>query len=127
MAGEGRVYAVRLRGNCTYDPAKVIIHDHWKRISGIDPGRNPDPCALVWCAYDSENDVIYVYDSLLIRNQTPIEFAPQIMARGRDIPMAWPRDSKRKGYTEVNSLADELRYQYQIRMLPEPFTNPDQP
>ncbi|MCX8489532.1 MAG: terminase family protein [Cyclobacteriaceae bacterium] len=126
MAGQGRVFAVRLRGFVTYDPNKVDIKDHWLRIVGIDPGRHPDPTALTWVAWDRENDVMYIYDHHEAHNQTPIEYVPFILARGKDIPIAWPRDAKRRGYTEVESLADELRYKYQLKMLPEPFTNPDQ-
>ena len=125
MAGQGRVFAVRLRGFCTYDPNKIDIKDHWPRIMGIDPGRSPDPTAMVWVAWDRDEDIMYLYDSHEAYNQTPIEYAPFIMARGKEMPISWPRDAKRKGYTEVDSLADELRYKYQLKMLSEPFTNPD--
>lgn len=124
--GLGRVFAINLRKSCCYDHNIISIKDHWFRCIGVDPGRSPDPTAVCYLAWDKENDIIYAYDLLMIYNQTPIEYAPQLLARGKEWPMILPRDAKRQGYTETSSLRDELTYKYGLNVMPEAFCNPDE-
>ena len=122
MAGEGVVFGLDWRTVITDTVPESQAH--FKYISGIDFGRNPDPTALVWMFHDTATDTIWVYDCHTSRNQTPLEYAPHILQRGRDIPLAWPADGRRKGYTETTSAISELT-SLGINTLPEPFTNPD--
>ena len=122
--GEGAVFQVNLQ-DCLYDPADFPLKERYKLIAGIDFGRSPDPTAIVWCAWDRDNDIVFIYDCHRAANQTPLEYHAALVARNKSIPLAYPRDGKRKGYTETSSVVDELRYTYEINLLPEPFTNPD--
>ena len=123
MAGSGAVFQV--------DWTEVILPQApqlqpWhKLLCGIDFGRNPDPTVIIWLYHDTRLDEIVVYDEIVCRNQTPVEYAPYILSRGRDIPLAWPPDGKRKGYTETTSAIFELTNKYGINTLSEHFTNPD--
>jgi phage terminase large subunit-like protein len=122
MAGAGAVFALDLTGVIIDPPA---IEPHYRRIAGIDFGRHPDPTVIIWIALDPRTDRMYVYDEVICRNQTPLEYAPQILHRGRNIPLAWPADGKRKGYTETSSAIGELTNRYGVNTLSEHFTNPD--
>jgi phage terminase large subunit-like protein len=123
MAGAGAVFQI--------DFATVIsetapqLQPWYKLLSGIDFGRNPDPTVIIWAAHDPRTDIIYVYDEQVCKNMTPIEYAPYILNRGKHIPLAWPADGKRKGYTETESAIAELTNKYGVATLAEHFTNPD--
>lgn len=123
MAGAGSVFAL--------DMTTVILKEApeikpwYKLIAGIDFGRHPDPTVIIWLAYDTREDTIYAYDEVVCVNQTPVEYAPHILHRGKTIPLAWPADGKRKGYTETTSAIQELTNRYGINTVAEPFTNPD--
>lgn len=123
MAGEGAVFQVDFKSIILPEPPQ--IHPWYRLIAGMDFGRSPDPTVVVWMALDTRTDTIIVYDEQVCRNQTPIEYAPYILNRGRHIPVAWPADASRKGYTETTSAIQELTNRYGINTLPEPFTNPD--
>lgn len=122
--GQGAVFAVNY-DDILYDPSEIKLGDHFKRICAIDPGRSPDPTAFVWCAWDPDNDITYVYDAHYAFNATPHEYVGAIQARGHRIPMAWPRDASKKGYTELTSLVEELQHTHGLSMLDKPFCNPD--
>jgi phage terminase large subunit-like protein len=123
MAGAGSVFQIDWDRVILKEPPKLEV---WHRkIAGIDFGRSPDPTAVIWIAYDPRTQCTYVYDEYYGRSQTPVEYAPHILSRGKDIPVAWPPDGQRKGYTETTSAIHELTNRYGIRTLNEPFTNPD--
>jgi len=123
MAGAGAVFQVDFNDVVLKEPPQ--INPWYKLISGIDFGRSPDPTVIMWLALDPRTDIIYVYDEQVCKNQTPIEYAPHILSRGKPIPMAWPPDGQRKGYTETTSAIHELTNRYGINTVSEPFTNPD--
>jgi phage terminase large subunit-like protein len=123
MAGEGAVFQVHWR-DIILESAPAIAAD-FKLIAGIDFGRSPDPTAIIWLAQDPRTKIIYCYDEYCARAQTPLEYTPHILNRGRHIPLAWPADGKRKGYTETESVINELTNVYGINTLGEHFTNPD--
>jgi phage terminase large subunit-like protein len=123
MAGEGAVFQVHWQDVILKE--SPVIQPWFKLICGIDFGRNPDPTAIVWLALDERTKTIFVYDEYCGRSQTPVEYTPHILNRGRHIPMAWPADGKRKGYTETESVINELTNKYGINTLGEHFTNPD--
>ncbi len=123
MAGTGAVFQIDFDQMILKEPPQ--IQPWYKRLCAIDFGRSPDPTVIIWMYWDERTDTIVVYDEVIVKNQTPIEYAPQILARGKDIPMAWPPDGKRKGYTETESVIVELTNKYGINTVPESFTNPD--
>lgn len=123
MAGAGAVFQVDWDRVILKEPPKLEV---WHRkIAGIDFGRSPDPTAVIWISLDPRTGTVYVYDEYYGRSQTPVEYAPHILSRGRDIPIAWPPDGQRKGYTETTSAIHELTNSYGLRTLDAPFTNPD--
>lgn len=123
MAGEGAVFQVFWDDIILKE--RPTITPEMRMIAGIDFGRSPDPTAIVWLAQDLKSNIIYVWDEYSARSQTPLEYTPHILNRGRHIPLAWPADGKRRGYTETNSVISELTNRYGINTLGEPFTNPD--
>jgi phage terminase large subunit-like protein len=123
MAGAGAVFQVDFK-DIILDTAPAL-QPWFKVIAGIDFGRNPDPTVIIWMYHDPRTDTIVVYDEQVCKNQTPIEYAPFILNRGKHIPLAWPADGKRKGYTETTSAVFELTNKYGINTLSEHFTNPD--
>lgn len=123
MAGSGAVFQIDFDSLILQSPPP--LHPWYRRIAAIDFGRNPDPTVIIWMYLDPRTDTIVVYDEHVARNQTPIEYTPHILARGKDIPLAWPPDGKRKGYTETESVISELTNKYGINTVAESFTNPD--
>ena len=123
MAGTGAVFALDFDTIVLKEPP--VLQPWFKRIAGIDFGRNPDPTVIIWMYYDDRTDTIVVYDEQTCKNMTPIEYAPFILSRGKQIPLAWPADGKRKGYTETTSAIQELTNRYGINTLSSHFTNPD--
>jgi phage terminase large subunit-like protein len=123
MAGTGAVFALDFDDIILKEPPQ--LQPWFKRLAGIDFGRNPDPTVIIWLYHDPRTDTIVVYDEQVCKNMTPIEYAPYILNRGREIPLAWPADGKRKGYTETTSAVQELTNKYGIATLGEHFTNPD--
>lgn len=110
--GAGRVFTVDeeiIRWQST------AIPDHWARIAGMDFGWT-HPTAAVWAAWDREADIVYVYDAYRVPEAKVAEHASAIRARGKWIPMAWPKD----GLNET-AVGPELAKQYRdegINMLP---------
>jgi phage terminase large subunit-like protein len=123
MAGAGSVFALDMSTVILKEPPQ--IQPWFKLIAGIDFGRNPDPTVIIWLYHDPRTDEIVAYDEVVCTNQTPVEYAPHILHRGKTIPLAWPADGKRKGYTETTSAIQELTNRYGINTLAEHFTNPD--
>jgi len=76
--GEGLVYPV--------DPKNIIVDDfpvpnHFKRLYGMDVGWNST--AAVWGAWDTENDIIYLYSEHKQGQAEPAIHAKAIRARGK--------------------------------------------
>lgn len=88
--------------------APFALPDSWPRICGIDFGWD-HPTALVWLAWDRDNDIVYVYDAATARNQTPKQIAPTILARGDWVPVAWPHDGLQHDKGSGVQLADSYR------------------
>jgi len=88
ILGSGRVFPIEeeaIRENTLQIPA------HWPRICGIDFGWDHET-AVVWLAWDRDQDIVHIYDVYKRREQTPIVHAAAIRARGAWIPCAWPHD-----------------------------------
>lgn len=92
IMGSGRVFTVeeaRIKYQQTWP-----IPSHWPRIAAMDFGLD-HPTAVVWMAWDRDNDVVYVYDCYRLRNEPSVpNHAAAIKARGPWIPMAWPHDGE---------------------------------
>jgi phage terminase large subunit-like protein len=105
VLGDGAVFPV-VEELITCEP--FPLPDSWPRIVGIDFGWD-HPTALVWVAWDRDNDVMYVYDALTHRKMTPKQIAPDIINRGDWIPVAWPHDGLQTDKGSGVQLAENYR------------------
>lgn len=99
------------------------LPDLWPRICGIDFGWD-HPSAVVWLAWDRDKDVVYLYDSLRMRESTPREIAPLVTQRGQWVPCAWPHDGLQHDKGSGIQLAEQYREQgvnmlHEMAQLPE--------
>lgn len=88
VLGSGRIFPVDEE---TIKVASFVLPDSWPRICALDFGWD-HPSAMIWLAWDRDNDIVYVYDCLRVRETTPEQQAPLILSRGDWIPVAWPHD-----------------------------------
>ncbi|PFX12219.1 Large terminase protein [Stylophora pistillata] len=66
--GMGMVYPVA-EHTITCEPKP--LPDHWPLVYGIDFGWNPSPTAVLFAAYDRDNDILYFYDEYTATERTP--------------------------------------------------------
>ncbi|MES2320000.1 MAG: terminase family protein [Pseudomonadota bacterium] len=88
ILGEGLIFPV---DEDTIKCEPFSLPDIWPRVAALDIGWDHF-AAQAWLAWDRDNDIIYVYDAVRVRHETPTQQAPAILARGPWIPMAWPAD-----------------------------------
>ena len=100
----------------------IPIEDHWPRIAAIDFGWD-HPTAVVWCAFDRESEIFYVYDSYRASKASPSVHAEIIRTRPHFIPIAYPHDGNRRDSMGNPGLADQYR-NIGCNFLLEHFTNP---
>lgn len=105
ILGSGRIFPVE---EALISVAPMPLPDLWPRIAGIDFGWD-HPTALVWCAWDRDANVLYVYDAFRVRETTPAQAAPAIRARGVWIPLAWPHDGLQHEKGSGFQLAQQYR------------------
>lgn len=117
--GSGLVFPIA-EGDITCD--YFDIPEKWLRIAGIDFGWD-HPTAVVWMAYDEQNDCMYVYDEYTKTKATPAIHAPVIQSRPHWIPVAWPKDGLQTDKGSGVSLAEQYR-KMGVNMLPTYATNP---
>jgi hypothetical protein len=70
-----------------------VIDPSWRRIAGLhilDDGM----AAAVWIAHDRDSDTLHLYDAALFQREVLAVIAEGLNARGRWIPVAWPKDAK---------------------------------
>lgn len=79
--GSGAIYPIT-QDAITCDP--VELPDHWRRGFGMDVGWNTT--AVVWCAYDPETEVRYIYSAYGRGEVEPAIHADAIRSRGAWIP-----------------------------------------
>jgi phage terminase large subunit-like protein len=118
--GSGRVFPVN------EDDIKVAafqIPAHWVQINGLDFGWD-HPSAAVRCAWDRDNDILYVTDQHRQRQQTPTMFAAAVKRWPAWIPWAWPHDGLQHDKGSGVQLAQQYREQG-LNLLPTPATWPD--
>lgn len=122
LMGEGMVFT--MSEDLIKEQPLELIPSFWPRILGIDFGWD-HPTALVWCAYDRDNDVIHVYDCWR-RSKVNVEQVAGVI-RGRDdnwIPVSWPHDGLQHDKGSGEQLAEQYRRQG-VEMLPRRATFED--
>ena len=117
--GSGLVFPIQDE-KIIIDP--VGLKDHWPRIAGIDFGFD-HPTAVVWAAWDKDEDEIYIYDCYRLSKATPSVHASAIKSRPQFIPISWPHDGNRRDSMGNPGLAEQYR-NLGCNMLLEHFTNP---
>lgn len=105
VLGSGRIFPID-EALITVEP--FALPDLWPRICGCDFGWD-HPSANVWLAWDRDKDIIYVYDCIRVREQTPKQQAPAIIAKGQWIPVAWPHDGLQHEKGSGEQLAEQYR------------------
>jgi hypothetical protein len=100
----------------------IHIEDHWAKIAGIDFGWD-HPTAVVWTAWDKDNDEIYIYDCYRQSKASPSSHAEVIRRRTDFVPIAYPHDGNRRDSMGNPGLADQYR-NLGCNMLLEHFSNP---
>lgn len=100
----------------------IEIPAWWPRICGLDIGWD-HPTAAVWIAWDKDSDIVHIYDTYRVKEQTAVVHAAAIKARGPWIPVAFPFDalSHDKGAGKI--IAAQYREQG-VRMMKEHATHP---
>ena len=117
--GSGLVFPVQ-EDKIMTDP--IQIEDHWAKIAGIDFGWD-HPTAVVWAAWDKDNDEIYIYDCYRQSKASPSVHAASIRTRSESVPIAYPHDGNRRDSMGNPGLADQYR-SLGCNMMLEHFTNP---
>ena len=117
--GSGLVYPVN-EEKILIDP--VFLPEEWPRIAGLDFGWE-HPTAVVWAAWDREEDVVYIYDCYRQSKAPPAIHAQAIRSRPGFIPIIWPHDGHRKDSMGNPGLADQYR-DLGVNMMPFHFENP---
>jgi phage terminase large subunit-like protein len=117
--GSGLVFPVS-EDRIACDP--FSIKSHWPRICGIDFGYD-HPTAVVWIAWDRDEDIMYVYDCYSASKAPPLVHANVIRTRPYFIPVAWPHDGNRRDSMGNPGLAEQYR-NMGVNMLPFHFENP---
>lgn len=111
MMGEGRVFPVADDEIAfdVYDFPKGLPH-WWPRIIGIDFGIG-HPFAMVFCAWDRDNDVLYVYDAYRKEGETTSQHATVLRSRPDWdwIPVAWPHDGHQRDKGSGKALTPQYR------------------
>jgi phage terminase large subunit-like protein len=119
--GSGLVFPI-LEDNLTCEP--FTIPSHYPRIAGLDFGYD-HPTAVVWVAWDRDEDIVYIYDVYRMSKQTPDYHATHINERegSHYIPIAFPHDGYQHDKGSGVTLAEHYR-QANVNMLPFHFENP---
>ncbi len=105
IMGSGLIFPVT-EESITVEP--FAIPDLWPVICGIDFGWD-HPTAVTWLAWDRDKDIIYLYDSLRMRESLPRYIAPLILQRGAWVPCAWPHDGLQHDKGSGIQLAEQYR------------------
>lgn len=120
--GSGRIFPVE---DAAVKEQMFKIPSHFKRLASIDFGWD-HPAALVWGAYDVENDIVHIYDCWRARETTPAVQYATYRAKGDWIPVAWPHD----GHQHDKGSGEALKAQYSalgFKMLPKHATHAPDP
>ena len=121
MIGSGLVFPIA-EDALTIEP--FTIPEHFPRIAAIDFGYD-HPTAVVWVAWDRDEDIVYVYDCYRMAKQTPDYHSSFINERegSHFIPIAFPHDGYQHDKGSGTTLAEQYRA-CNVNMLPFHFENP---
>ncbi len=104
--------------------SQTEIPNHWRRLCAIDFGGWNWHTAAVWIAWDTEADVMYLYDVYKAKGLSLADHASAIRAKGKDILCIYPHDAnKAAGRDSGESLADMYRNEG-VNMNDTHFLNP---
>jgi hypothetical protein len=101
MLGEGAVFPVP-EADIRIDP--IQLPNHWRRGKGCDFGIS-HPAAGAECAYDADQDIIYVVDCYKKSGETAVYHAAWFNKSDRWIPVAWPHDGMNREKSGGKTLA----------------------
>jgi phage terminase large subunit-like protein len=118
ILGSGRVFPVDA---AELEESPIQIPDYWPRIGGLDIGWD-HPTAVVWLAWDRDVDIVHVYDTYKLKEQTPLVHAAIIKKRGPWIPIAWPHDGHQHDKGSGKMIAQQYRNEG-VLMLPTHATH----
>ena len=90
-----------------------MIEPHYRRISGLHV-EDDGVTGVVWIAQDPDTTVTYIYDTATFRAEPPVVIVDGITARGRWIPLAWPKGAR--------DFADQLM-EHGVNTLPDPCSD----
>lgn len=90
----------------------VKIEDHWHVAAGLDLGFLPDPCAVLFGAYNPDNATYYLFKEFCETEKTPTQIAGWIKRFAPTMPVIYPADANRQqqaaqGRTMVDLFKDE--------------------
>ena len=129
--GEGRVY-LTAEEEITHTMRRHEFPVWWCHILGVDFGygqsESSHPTALIWIAYDRDNDTAYVYDCARVWKPTPIKTAGVARLRCEDIdwlPVAWPHDGLQAERGNAGQTIADLHKAQGLQMLYERAKFPD--
>lgn len=71
----------------------MTIDPYWKRIAGVH-AQTDGTIGAVWLAWDTDIDLVHVYDACLFKREVLAVVIEGMNARGRWIPIAWPKSMK---------------------------------
>lgn len=103
--GKGKIYNI-VEDKFLTEPVK--INRWWPRMFGMDVGYS-HPTACIWCAWDRESDVVYVYSTYKQSEVQPGVHASAILARGSWIPGVVDTSANRQSETDQRRLSDIYR------------------
>lgn len=119
VLGEGRVFPL---AESAILSEVFELPPHFRKIIGIDFGWT-HPTAACFVAYDPDRDIIFIYDEYRETNALPAIHAASIKAKGKDIPVVYPRDAFQTEKGTGKQVADY--YRDAGLELDHQFKNPD--
>jgi phage terminase large subunit-like protein len=103
--GSGRVFPIN---SDDITVSGFAIPEHWPQIAGLDFGYD-HPSAAVRCAWDRDNDILYVTATHRMREQTPVMFSGAVRHWGAWLPWGWPHDGLQHDKGSGVQLAQQYR------------------
>jgi len=101
------------------------IPESWPRVAAVDFGgisKKAHPSAVVYIAYDKDNDTAYVYDCFRLYSAEIADVAARMISRPSWIPVMFPHDGN-KEVPGGSTVAKEYE-RYEVNMFHTHFTNP---
>lgn len=108
--GKGKIYNFN-EDQVVINPIK--IEPWWPRVFGMDVGY-AHPTAVLWAAWDRENDIVYIYGEYKRAGSKPSEDANAILARGKWIPGVIDTSSKAESKTADGARLIDIYERYGI-------------